>query len=249
MKSFYLFKLKDINLNDVIKKVEEVSVSEPPKKISMNTDPETVISGFFDFTKHRDGCTLNHYFRRNKVSIDPYTKESFNQSELKITNYSFVQNGKDIMIFLSGDSDANIFKKMSIDSDSLEKVGYDLDYIRFLNESNEKTSCYKEVISNHDLYSLGRYGGNDTGHRIKEDYFDINDRDKETKTALHFVTYAKISVATSSAELTIILYAVGKLTAVNFSGDYFEFTRELVKVLNIIDSSYNDFIKCKRGVQ
>lgn len=244
MRTFYLYNLKNFHLTDVIKKAETLTIEDPPKKISIEDESGDVVEGFFGFTKHEDGCTLSHYFRSTQESYDPYVKENFSQTDERVSDFSFVRNGKQIIMFRSGDTASHIFEKLAIDSNDFEVIGYDLNYIRFLNESNEKTRCYKKVISSHDLYSLGRYGGNETGHRIKEDYFDIRERDKETKTVLPFVTYAKISVSLSSTELTLILYSTGKVTAVNFTGDYFTFTKTLVSALNVINGSYNDFLDC-----
>lgn len=238
MKSLYPFKLENGNMDTISKRAsvlaKEHSPSQVPKK--------NMVAGFFRFEAEDYGCSIWHYQKTTREYKDPYTEDVYEIPDVRTSAYSFINDGEGVRMFFSGGSNADISSNMSIKSDDMIPSLVDGHYIRYLNEADEGDGCYQQVIGNHSLYSLGRYGKDGDGHSIKEDYYDLDQR--ERSIGVPFVTYAKVSVSTSNSVLRLRLYTNGKITAVNNKGTYLEFSRDLTEAMNIIEASMHDFNSC-----
>lgn len=245
MRSYYALHLDKeyVSENAPKEKFKNLVKTMPPKYKDQDKEGK-VREGFFGITEFDNGVSMNHYFRRDKKIRDPYTKEDIAVSELKVSRISYVSDGPDDDLFImSYGLERGVFNTLNLTEDDYQLISFNADFIRFLNTSTQNHRCYKGVFNN-AISSIGRGGQNDQGHKLREEYKTLNDREANIGTDMSL--YALLAVTTEAAGvIRLFLHNNGKMTIVN---DGTDFTRtsngisELIATLKVAHTNYSTCI-------
>lgn len=244
VRSYYALNLDKeyVDENSPRDKFRDLVNTMPPNYKDQNKEGN-VREGFFGFTEFDNGASMNHYFRRDKKIRDPYTKEDIAVSELKVSRISYVSDGPDDLFIMSHGLERGVFNDLNLTEDDYQLVSFNADFIRFLNTSNQNHRCYKGVFNN-AISSIGRGGQNDQGHKLREEYREINDREANIGTDMSL--YALLAITTASAGvLRLFLHNNGKMTIVNDGTDFTSTSNgiaELIATLRVAHSNYTTCI-------
>lgn len=246
MRSYHVLRLSEeyIEENNPISVFENLVKTMPPS-YKENEGEDKLRIGFFGFARFDNGASMNHYSRRDKRIKDPYTKEDLYVSELKVSRISYISDSDDDLYIISQGLEKNVFKTLNLAENDYQLVSFDADFIRFLNTSSQNHRCYKKVFDN-TLYSIGRAGANDQGHKLREEYLTLSDRETNIGTDMNL--YAMLAVTTnSSGVFRLFLHNNGKITIINDGVDFAKTSTGIAELIDTLDKAHKNYVTCLRN--
>lgn len=243
MRSYYILRLN----KDYIKENSPIDgfgnlVKTMPPTYKKNEGRDKLRTGFFGYARFESGASMNHYVRRDKKIKDPYTNEDMYVSELKVSRISYISDESGDFFIVSYGLEKNVFKILNLTENDYQLISYNADFIRFLNISTQSHRCYKGVFNN-TIYSIGRAGANDQGHKLREEYMTLSDRETNIGTDMNL--YAMLAVTTNSVGVfRLFLHNNGKITIVNDGTDFARTSKGITELIDTLNKAHENYVAC-----
>lgn len=193
---------KGTKFDDLKKKALEYVGGQKYKEV----DGKRVIDGFVDPESYsgvllsKSILYLTHVTKVMRKHMHPVTKQPYDYPEFRVRHISFLDSSEVLdsnpacyIVAEIGSSNilSNIVKSLGLQLSIRKRQSIKEGFIEFLNTVEKDDPAYDSVLGE-DMVSVDRYA-RAPGHRIREGYADLSEREKKIKAKFRYMAGVKIS--------------------------------------------------------